>query len=480
MTAAIWCKIEIRKRFGSCFSRSSSRSCWILGNTLLLTNSPHSRFSLSSLYVSLYSIYSNRALLTQSMMSCLASYESDGYFLHAHSWSVGTARELVSLQPSQFDVKVFPCMPQTGSKSSIRIQSAWTKLIHKKLPATKLTIIFFMTLFQNKYMFITNNFILYFYQRFTIVDVINYFTAASFSTFRLTMKQYIQTHWTSYALANYFFPKELQICVIDLYARVRIPDDIVDEDWTLSCDEKENLLWQMWEIREKTCTGISWTTDTDFLAHWQEVCNKNHHHQQGYNIPLEYYAAFRKAMLQDLRKETYENYVALQNYMYWSAEVVWLMMTHLIWRDTQYTDETLAWAKLLWEAMQYTNFLRDIHEDITQRWRYYIPLERLEKFWLTHEHLTQYVYWKPLDQNRRSFMKHEISFTKEMYTRANKTIKHLNPSWRKAVFLASKLYEWILDKITRIDYDVFSKNSRTTSKEKLRILMKNYARSSFS
>jgi len=48
-------------------------------------------------------------------------------------------------------------------------------------------------------------------------------------------------------------------------------------------------------------------------------------------------------------------------------------------------------AKLLGEAMQYTNMLRDIVEDSVEYDRIYIPEDRLVQHDLNHVLLTQYL-----------------------------------------------------------------------------------------
>jgi phytoene/squalene synthetase len=65
--------------------------------------------------------------------------------------------------------------------------------------------------------------------------------------------------------------------------------------------------------------------------------------------------------------------------MYGSAEVVGLMMCKLIGYESEQEAEVFRTACLLGEAMQYTNFLRDIQEDYVEHGRIYMPLERLQQ-----------------------------------------------------------------------------------------------------
>lgn len=66
-------------------------------------------------------------------------------------------------------------------------------------------------------------------------------------------------------------------------------------------------------------------------------------------------------MLADTEKNRYDTYAELQEYMYGSAMVVGEMMCYVV--RTEDIQMALPYAKALGEAMQLTNFLRDIRED---------------------------------------------------------------------------------------------------------------------
>ena len=98
-------------------------------------------------------------------------------------------------------------------------------------------------------------------------------------------------------------------------------------------------------------------------------------------------------------------------------------------------------ARLLGEAMQYSNFLRDIHEDYTDLARIYMPEQKLRDFNISHCLLVDYIQGKPLDDTREKFMAAQILHTKNLYEEANKGIQLLDPKGRRAVKYASRLYE---------------------------------------
>ncbi len=275
----------------------------------------------------------------------------------------------------------------------------------------------------------------------------------------------MKTHGTSYYIWTLFFPKEIKEDVFTLYAFVRVPDDIVDSV-VLSEDEKKRdisdfcrLFWKHyeWEVEQ-----IGKREREVVIGEWCELFHR-------YEMPKEWIEAFLDAMIADTKKKSYRTYEELQTYMYGSAEVIGLMMCKIIWYDQAQEKEVFRTARLLWEAMQYTNFLRDINEDYLDLGRLYIPEDRLNESWQTHYLIWEYCKWvknvSDSDQREKCMM-HQVLATKELYAEANAWIKFLDPAWRRAVQVASWLYESILDKILQHNGDVFTKNARTTKREK--------------
>jgi 15-cis-phytoene synthase len=282
------------------------------------------------------------------------------------------------------------------------------------------------------------------------------------------MKQYMAQHGTSYYVGSMFFPAQIKKDVFTLYAFVRVPDNIVDQP-SRDIQQAKQTLDQMREIFLQAYThqklpphffrGGTLMERADIAVAAALVFQK-------YEIPLAWVEDFFAAMEADLDKKTYATYAELQQYMYGSAEVIWLMMCKIIWYATSQEAEVFRTAKALGEAMQYTNFLSDIVEDQRDHDRLYIPEDRLSSHYLSHALLSQYIAGKEVDDQRRSFMTQQVLQCKELYREANKGIDLLHPQGRTAVRVASWMYESILDKIVRNGYDVFRNSARTTKREK--------------
>jgi len=90
------------------------------------------------------------------------------------------------------------------------------------------------------------------------------------------------------------------------------------------------------------------------------------------------------------------------------------MMTQLIGYEGD-TEVVYSFAKQLGEAMQYTNFLRDIAEDRNDHKRIYIPQERLALYGLTYDDITLFIEQKHGDERWVSFCKQEVRVTQQVY-----------------------------------------------------------------
>ena len=166
--------------------------------------------------------------------------------------------------------------------------------------------------------------------------------------------------------------------------------------------------------------------------------------------------------------------------MYWSASVVGLMMCHIIWFiDKKHEKKAKLYATELWNAMQLTNFLRDVREDYEELDRIYMPSEILKKYWLSHDDIWWFIEWKKTDdimtdikkESRKLYMQNMIAECRNMYAHSLDGLQYLNPEWRQAVRIAALLYESILDKIERNQYDVFTKSAKTNIWDKFKVLL---------
>ena len=174
-----------------------------------------------------------------------------------------------------------------------------------------------------------------------------------------------QTGKTFY-FATRLLPERVRHPTYVLYAFFRVADEIDDDPGETSPEEqRERLL----EVREAALGRRP--TDDPVLSAFSEV-------REEYDIPDHEVEVFIDAMLTDIERSRYETYEELETYMRGSAAAVGVMMTIIM--ETDDVETALPHARKLGEAFQLTNFVRDVHEDIVDRDRIYLPLETLEAY----------------------------------------------------------------------------------------------------
>lgn len=259
---------------------------------------------------------------------------------------------------------------------------------------------------------------------------------------------------TSYNLATLLFPKNIKLAVFSFYGFLREVDEIVDSTKNTPASAK-NLI-ERYRSEWNAYIDGSPTTNQNIKAFA--------YYYTLYKVPREYIKSFFESMIQDTFKSRYATHQELQDYMYGSATIVGYTMSLFI----GHKDGALPFAKKLSEAMQLTNFLRDIKEDYELRDRIYIPQENLIKFGVTEEHFKQRI----VDKNFKLMMKFEIARARGLYTDAEEGIDLLDRHGRLAVRVASRFYEAILDAIEDADYNVFTTRNRISNFRKVVILIK--------
>lgn len=272
---------------------------------------------------------------------------------------------------------------------------------------------------------------------------------------------------TSYYWATRLFPREMREATHVLYAFFRVPDEIVDSKEGAQALIKRHQVARMTSGLSPQAAMRAWREA------WQHsfsepaddpVIAASRHIFKRFQIPERYANAFLQAMEQDLSQVHYQTYQELQDYMYGSAAVVGLMMTHVI----GFSDSAaLPYAEKLGYAMQLTNFLRDMREDLVERGRIYLPQDELHQFGLSDEDIQR----QTVDDRFKEWMKFQISRADALYEEANRGIKYLHPRGRKGVKAGSDLYRMILRKIEEQEYDVFCKRARTSVFEKVRCIL---------
>lgn len=264
----------------------------------------------------------------------------------------------------------------------------------------------------------------------------------------------LRHHGKSYYYSTCLFPRELQDATCAVYAFVRLPDEIVDNSPSETPEDLANV------HRELTQFGDNWRLAYQSGESENPILQLTAQTWHKYQIPYSYSEDFLRAMMQDTHQTDYATYADLENYMYGSAAVIGLMMSHLVGYNG---EKTLEHAQKLGYAMQLTNFLRDIDEDFQLRNRVYMPADELKQFNLSRDDIAR----RRFSPEFRAFMEFQGARAHALYEEANLGIPMLNKEGRFAVATASTLYRAILGKLEQEGWNPFPKRVKTSMPEKI-------------
>lgn len=179
--------------------------------------------------------------------------------------------------------------------------------------------------------------------------------------------QVIAHYSTSFSLAAKALPPGLRRDIRNLYAMVRVADEIVDGTTTEAHECPETAL-DIYEEQVLHAPSHRFHTDPILHAYAQT------HRRCGFDPA--HVKAFFASMRRDLTQTTYTQ-TDLDEYVYGSAEVIGLMCLTAFLRGCDTTPEDRATlesgARALGSAFQKINFLRDYGEDSLKLGRTYLP-----------------------------------------------------------------------------------------------------------
>jgi len=272
---------------------------------------------------------------------------------------------------------------------------------------------------------------------------------AGFREAKKITKKFAKTFY----LASLFLSKEKKYASYAVYAICRLSDEAVDE-LTFS-NPKESL--QKLESNISEAYTEKQLVEPLLLAFRQTI--------NTYKIPKEYFDELIKGMYMDLEIKRYRDFVALYEYCYKVAGVIGLIMLKIF----GYKDSTAEdYAIKLGVAMQLTNILRDINEDLI-RGRIYLPQDEMLKFNISEQQLSD----SKADDNFKNLLRLQISRSRQFYNQSLEGIKLIDNSMCRFVVLCMKeVYSGILEEIEKNNYDVFTKRAHVNKLKKLRIIFK--------
>lgn len=187
----------------------------------------------------------------------------------------------------------------------------------------------------------------------------------------LAAAQIMGRYSTSFSLATKALAPRMREDIHNLYAMVRIADEVVDGVALEAGLTREQAAAELAAFQTGVHTAISTGFSTNPVLHAFGVTARRCHLQPTH------IDAFFDSMRQDLA-ETKHDTASLDRYVYGSAEVIGLMCLDIFVADRPLSPRARAncesGAKALGRAFQKINFLRDYRVDSTELGRSYLEL----------------------------------------------------------------------------------------------------------
>ncbi|RIW38959.1 phytoene/squalene synthase family protein [Bacillus salacetis] len=260
----------------------------------------------------------------------------------------------------------------------------------------------------------------------------------------------IKKHSKTFYKAFSFLPEENRNAVWAIYAFCRRVDDIVDES-----DNPEAEL----ETFKKEFSRFASGEHMSDSPYWTAL----HDVFQRYEMEFAPFEDMIKGQEMDLSGRTYHSIHEFESYCYHVAGTVGLMLLPVLAPGKEQALRNGAIA--LGIAMQYTNVLRDIGEDM-DRDRVYLPEEILAE----HGYSKALLKGNVLNGSFISMWESLAERAEAHYREAMETMFHYPSYSQVPVHSAAVFYRGILDSVRANGHNVFSERAYVSEKQKEKML----------
>jgi phytoene synthase len=266
-------------------------------------------------------------------------------------------------------------------------------------------------------------------------------------------RQTARTHAKSFYFSAQFLPREKRQAIYAVYALCRHVDDAVDARAVHDSEGAREAVAAWQSDLDRVFQGERLSSPV--LLAWSDMLTR-------YTIKQELPLELMRGVLMDTHIKRYETWEDLRLYCYRVASVVGLMVTEIFGYARA---ETLRYAESLGTAMQLTNILRDVGEDLRVG-RVYLPQEDLRRFDYSEAELRR----GEVNARFVSLMRFEIERARSLYREAERGIPFLHRDARFTVLLAARIYARILNRIEDNLFDVFSHRAHLSFAGKVRLV----------
>ncbi len=254
------------------------------------------------------------------------------------------------------------------------------------------------------------------------------------------------------ALALALLPKQRRQDMVVFYAFCRTMDDLAD-DPSRPADERAEAL-RRWKA------GLSSGFDgpEPLEREVTSLCERR-------DVPRELLEAIIDGCLMDLEPQRFASWDELSRYTWKVACAVGLVSIRLFGCDVAKTER---YAESLGHALQLTNILRDVGQDLANGGRIYLPLADMARFGYGEEELTRRVH----DSRFTALMEFEFQRAMGFFVEARDALPSSERRNLRPALAMADIYRTLLARIRADGFRVFDKRYRLSRARKLAILSK--------
>ena len=257
------------------------------------------------------------------------------------------------------------------------------------------------------------------------------------------------------ALAFVALPRERRGDISTFYAFCRVVDDLADEPGDPRVKQAGLDAW-------KRAVAEKFAGEPALAAAVREVIAK-------YTLPVAHFREIIAGVEMDLHGAAYATWEDLRVYCHRVASVVGLISIEIFGcRDPRSRE----YAKHLGLALQLTNILRDVGQDLANEGRIYLPAEDLARFQVTAEDLNAH----RRDERFLALMDFEAARARDFYAKARQCISPTDRHALVAAEIMSAIYSRLLDKMQRDRFQVFDRRYALPKWKKLALILRTMTR----
>lgn len=254
------------------------------------------------------------------------------------------------------------------------------------------------------------------------------------------------------AFALACLPKERRRDTVTFYAFCRTIDDLADDEG----EPVEKKAAGLAEWREGIQHGFA--QPTPLQASVVELRDR-------YRIPTELFIELIRGCEMDLRPQRFGTWQDLSGYTHRVACVVGLISIYLFGCKDPQSEK---YAVALGHALQLTNILRDVAEDLANGVRIYLPLADLARFEYTERDLVGRVH----DGRFLAAMNYQADRAEGFFQEAGRNLTTTDRAALVPAEIMREIYHTLLDKMRADGFRVFDRRYRVSRPRKLAIFSK--------